>query len=176
MAEETVTIQQLSATVFIVKRQQAGVAGYVWQDGRLVATTTKREVQVQLSPGEKVKIQVFDSASDRPADGFPGRAFLEWYDPALYGSPIAAAHYEVEEYVGSAWVLRQRIQDDGRGYYYWESRYLEDCTTHQFRVTAIAASGAESPVLEHAVLMVRYPDPPGATYTLDEETGVITVS
>lgn len=147
---------------------------FVYVNGFRVGATAMTFWDVTARDGESVLIEVFDDAADRPGTGFPNWAVLGWDNPLVKGSPIAAQHYRIEQYVTDAWVLRQRIQDSGLPYYSWPTPVMTDCTVHQWRIVPVAASGAEGLALEFSILMVRFPAPPEATYTLGAN-GVVTV-
>lgn len=139
--------------------------GFRWyRDGALVAGPTDlAEMEFGPEPGEGFVVEVLDDADLEPATGFPGRVRLGW-TPA----DSTTAEYRVEEYVSGTWTARRRLRhEDGKGWYRFESRYLEDVTSHQFRVIAVGTNGNESTLLTKSVLMVRHPDVPIADADLE---------
>jgi len=144
---------------------------YVWRDGVLLGSTTATWWDVVAEAGTYPVWEVFDDAGDEPLGRFPGTVTLQWRAVA------AAAHYVVEEYAAGAWVERAQVAESGdAGYLRWTSRWLEDVTSHQFRVTAVGVDGNESDAEGWDVLMVRWPDPPDVSVTYAQGTAKITVS
>ena len=141
---------------------------YLYLNGVAVGETQETAHVFQVGEGAQIDIQIFDDAADEPERFFTGRIWVSWYHVTN------AEYYDVYEYVGAAWVLRARIWDTGLGYFNWESRYLEDRTTHQFRVTA-RGNGNDGTVTDTTVLMVRHPDPPDATWSYSNVTHKVTV-
>ena len=150
-----------------------GATFYVYRDGVLIATTTGGSIIVTVEAGETPLIEVYDDASTSPMESHPGRIMLAWC--ASSGSP-EVNYYRVDEYIGAAWVERARLRDDGRGYFTWRSRQLEDCTSHQFRIVPVGDNANEGAADTRTILMVRHPDPPEVSYTWDSGTRTITVS
>ena len=131
---------------------QASPTYTVYRDGELHCTTTVAELVLHLEPGETAHIEVVDdAAAARPA--FPARLTVTWWAVA------AADRYLVRELVSGAWTDRASVAEDGRGFYRWRTRVLEDSQTHQFRVVAVGADDNESTAASLTVLMVRHPTP-----------------
>lgn len=159
---------QLSATSFRVSWSSSLGSpppdGYrIYRNGAQVGDiTTVESLTVSLQPGESLVLEVLDEAGQQPATAFPNRFTLGW-------KPVAAAReYRVEEYVSGSWTARKVVPEDGSAFYRWESRHLEDDTTHQFRVVPVGTNGNDGTPLSFSALMVRYPDPPIADEDLDE--------
>ncbi|MCW8129630.1 MAG: hypothetical protein KIS92_04520 [Planctomycetota bacterium] len=151
--------------------------GYrVYRNGVLAGAGTLEEMDFTLEPGESLVIEVLDEADQEPATAFPNRMTLGW-------KPVAATReYRVEEYVGGSWIARKAVPEDGSPYYRWESRPLEDDTTHQFRVIPVGTNGNDGSALSFSALMVRYPDPPIADadlagrFSYDPDAQEVTIS
>lgn len=143
---------------------------YVWRDGRLLMATAETSSEFSVPVGESLVVEVLDDADELPESHWPPRARLEWQ-----GS-TAVDHYRVEEYVGAAWTLRAKVPDHGEGRFHWESRVLEDETTHQFRVIPVGTNGNQGTARSFEILMVRVPDVPEVDYAYDEDTGKVTVT
>lgn len=149
----------------------AGTLFYIYQEGQLIATTYLTAWDFTVQPGDSINIQILDSATDVIEPVYPGRVTLGWE------AGEAVDYYLIEEYVDAAWVTRARVDESGHGYYTWLSRYLEDCTTYEFRVTAYGTNGvAGTPRTTFTGLMVRQPDMPTNAITYDAGTGRITVA
>ena len=82
----------------------------------------------------------------------------------------------MEAHEGGSWVTRATIEDTGAGYYQWESGWLADVTSHEFRVTPVGADGNEGTATGWVVLMVRWPDPPEVGVTYAAGTGKVTIA
>ena len=141
----------------------------IFQDGLLV-NTTQAETQIfSLSPGETLKVEILDDASE-PAQGFPGRFLMTWYG----GSDTD--HYRIDEYISGAWTQQTTIPESGKGFYSYKTRFLEDITEHRFRVMPVGVNGNDGAALEMKMFMVREPDPPDVTYTYSSVTGRVTIA
>lgn len=149
----------------------AGTLFYVYQDGSLIGSTYLTSWDFSVQPGDVIDIQILDSATDELEDVFSGRVTLGWE------AGESVDYYLVEEYVSAAWVIRARVEDSGIGYYTWLSRFLEDCTVYEFRVTAYGTNGvAGTPRTTFTGLMVRRPDMPTNAITYNSGTARITVA
>jgi hypothetical protein len=125
---------------------------------------------VNIMPGDSDSFEVLDKSCSIPALAFPGRATLNWR------AKTDANKYRIEEYVSAAWTERITINSNGSGSYVWTSRYLEDVTTHQFRIIPIDASGNDGTALTFSMYLARVPDVPLVTYTYDSGTGKVTIA
>lgn len=145
----------------------------VIQDGRLILTSISSdgagEAIVTVGPGEQVDIQIIDNATERPRLAFPGRLTLNWMRVA------AAVYYRVDELVGAVWTERAQVPESGQGAYRWLSRFLEDETTHQFRVTSVGSNGNDSTTLALTCLMVRAPSVPAHVYDYNPLDGTVSI-
>ncbi len=143
---------------------------YVWQNGILLETTTATSRVFTVDQNSELFVDVFDDALSTPSFGVNGRITVGW-------QPVSGAvSYRVKELVGAAWTERMSITSDGRPWYSYQSRFLEDVTTHQFRVYAVSAAGNDSSAVELDVLMVRCPDAPKVTGTYNTTTDKITIT
>ena len=145
----------------------------VFRDGVLVLTTPLEQMTATVEAGETPVFEVFDDTTSQPQAAFGGRLTLAWYGAA------AVDHYRVEEYVGAAWTLRDKIRDTGHGSGWqvrWTTRWLEDATTHQFRIVAIGDNGNATTVSTWSAVMVRHPNPPVVGFSYDSGTGKVTLS
>jgi hypothetical protein len=125
--------------------------GGVWV-GRIRSPDGYGEFDLQVGPGEEPIVEVLDRDCQIPAVAFPGRLDVHWRGDA------AADHYRVEQFVSSVWTLQDTLPESGKGAYTWRSAWLEDETSHQFRV--IAVDGNPGTAAEVSALMVRHPDAP----------------
>ena len=172
-------------TVSIVRQIPAGVGAfrvewssdlggtptfYIYQDGQLIRTTESTSMIFRAPSGESLMIEILDSATETPQTAFPGRLTLSWE------ASTAVNYYLVEEYVASVWTERARVPDTNAYYFSWRTRYLEDVTTHQFRVTPIGTNGNTGARRTFSCLMVRHPDAPSVAYSYASGTGMVTVS
>lgn len=144
---------------------------YVYVDGDLYAVTQLTWMTFSTSGStESMVIKVLDEVAGADDPAWGARALMAWY--AVAGTD----YYLVEEYVASAWTEVQRIVDRGEGYFRWESRVLEDITTHQFRVTAMGTNGNLGTPTSLTILAVRHPNPPNVAFAWDDATQVVTIS
>lgn len=142
---------------------------YIYRNGILVEQTTRTWAQIYVEGGASIDIEVLDTTA-APQAGYPDRAELIWEHVT------DALKYKVEEYVDSIWTERQTLLATGATYYFWESRRLEDATTHQFRVTALGAGDVAGTTHTFIIEMVRRPNLLGVNYTYDDVLGKITVA
>lgn len=137
----------------------------VYSGGALIASwsapTTAGEILLTIPPGDAPFVEVLDVACANPKVAYPGRITLQW--TAVSG----AARYRIDEYVASVWTERSTLADNGEGSFSWVSRWLEDVTTHQFRIVPISSAANEGTPITQTVLMVRHPNPPDVEYTYD---------
>lgn len=119
--------------------------------------------------GEYPFIEICDHPSQQRTPALPGRVLLHW--AAVSG----AVSYRVEEYVASVWTTRAAFGAVGISYYAWLTRWLEDSTSHQFRVVSVDAGGNETVGAAMAVEMRRHPDLPQVAVTVNSG-GTLTIS
>ena len=143
---------------------------YIYQDGQLVATTKLTTWTFLVPGGEEPVIEILDSSTELPQTAFSGRLTLAWERSA------DTDYYLIEEYVDASWSEVARVPDIGVYYYSWQTRFLEDVTTHQFRITPIGTNGNSGAVKSFSVLMVHNPAEPDVSYSYDSGTAKITIS
>ncbi|WP_166820523.1 hypothetical protein [Thalassoroseus pseudoceratinae] len=144
----------------------------IFKDRRLVETQVSSsgsgEFFLSVGVGESPFVEVLDKNCDIPQIAFSGSIYLNWL--AVSG----AASYVVAEYVSSSWIDRETILDNGEGVFLYRTRWLEDVTTHQYRVTPVDSAGNEGTPLTFSIFMVRHPDVPNVSYTYD--SGSVTIA
>lgn len=144
----------------------------IFKDRRLVDTQVSGsgsgEFFLSVGLGESPFVEVLDKNCDIPQIAFSGSVYLNWL--AVSG----AASYVVAENVSSSWVDRETILDNGEGVFLYRSRWLEDVTTHQFRVTPVDTAGNQGTALSFSVFQVRHPDVPNVSYTFN--SGTVTIA
>lgn len=145
---------------------------YIYRDGQALTPggTTETELIVSVRSGETVVIEVLDDAGALPQRVFSGRATLGWHPS------VGAEKYRVEEYVASAWVLRQTVFETGLGWYTWQSEMLADSSAHQFRAVPVGTNGVDGMPITFDIYMARHPDPAEAAQSYDSGTGQLTFS
>lgn len=139
---------------------------YVYVDGDLALVTSATSARVVCEAGDPLMVEVLET-EDTP-EHYPARAQLFWWGVS------GADKYRIEEMVSGAWTRRAEVSDDGSGAFTWESRILEDDTTHEFRVVPVGA--ADGTARRMSFLCVRYPDPPVGSYSYDGGTRKLTVN
>jgi plasmid stabilization system protein ParE len=161
----------------------AGRVFFHWYvDGAFVETTLAGSYSLTLEEGERVRISVIDTNSEsfdpvaNAPEGFPGRRTIRWVR-ATY--PTAAA-YDVyqQKGAGASEVIGRIAHDDRRWSYSFRTGVLDDLATYYWYVLTILDDGNEGntksiyPVGGEKI--VRTPDAPQFTMTLDEGTGKVT--
>lgn len=140
---------------------------YRWRkNGELVATTKCNVMMFHLDSGEDMEISVFDDDTV-PDESFPSRDRFQW----LHAD--GADYYEISEYVDSAWVVTAVIRDIGQWIFAWQTRVLEDCVGHQFRIRSMGMY-ADGSYKTFTSYMIRRPDHPQYTPVIDADTGVLS--
>jgi hypothetical protein len=147
----------------------AGKSYYVWRDRTLISKSIRNWIDIDVGGEGEVTVEVFDAATDLPGPCYPGRVFLQWEQVAEAGS------YRIYELVDEAWVLRGAVAEYGKWIYTWESGVLEDVTEHRFKISAVVDE-RETDVKEFGFFVVRVPDWPKVTYSVDPETLELTVA
>lgn len=142
------------------------VAGRLW--AQWTAGGASGSIQVPAPVGEYPFFEILDHASELPRPGFPGRVLLHW--PAVSG----AARYRIDESVASVWTARGEFAADGRQYYGWLTRWLEDAASHQFRIVSLDAAGNSTVSATMSVEMRRHPDLPQVSVSVNAD-GTITI-
>ena len=142
---------------------------YIYIDGILVTQTNQTEYMLLVSSTDNIIIEILDTAAAVPTEVFPGRIRLGWFwsDNTDY--------YRIDEYIASVWTERVKIKDN-TGYMDWQSRFLEDEQSHQFRLVPIGTNGNEGVAKEVTILMIRHPDTPDVSYAYSDSTNKVTIT
>jgi len=149
----------------------ANATFWIYLNGLLMeADSPTTSMLVVLDGANAINLDVLDVEPSVDDPIYPDRARFAWY--AVDG----AVSYRVEEYVDAAWTERKTFGSEGADFFAYESRVLEDATTHQFRVVPIGADANEGTPLTYSVLMVRRPDPPVVSYTYSDDDGKVTIA
>ena len=128
----------------------------LWVDGREVLTTSDTTADLELGGYELTPpdVEVLSSGEVGEQATHPPYARIQWR------GNTGALGYRVQELVGTAWVDRGLLIEDGRGYYTWESEVLEDGSPASFRVHAIDPAGNEGSALTFQLDVIRNPATP----------------
>ena len=89
-------------------------------------------------------------------------------------SALGALYYTVEERTTGDWETKNQIDEDGSGYYTWQSGPLEDGATYHWRITAMGTNGNLGVAATVCRRVIRRPDAPRVEYSY--AAGNITVS
>ncbi len=173
MAVTYSSIVQISATQWrlVFESDLGGTPTfYIYADGILIDSTTRTWREVGVEAGEQIQFEVLDDVNATPVTAYPGRLFMTWVPVANDQS------YRVEEFVSAAWVVRTTIQVGVETYFSFTSRYLEDVTTHQFRVIPVGTNEEDGSARPFTALMVRRPDRAEMALTYASGTAKVTVS
>lgn len=170
-------IERIDATAFRLRftsDRTPPVSFRVFFQGRLISSITSSgsqgEVVLSVPVGDNPFVEVLDKPCSLPTIAFPGRVTLNWL------SVTGASSYRVEELVSGTWTLRQTLLSHGGTAYTWGSRWLEDSTTHQFRVIPVDSGGNQGTALSFSFLMVRHPDTPDVRYEYNQGSQTITIA
>jgi hypothetical protein len=98
----------------------------------------------------------------------PPYAVLQWRGYAW------ARFYRVEQKTGATWSKVADLPEDGRGYYPFASRALQDAALHEFRIVAYDARGQQSPPVPAAVFTCSHPEPPKYDPAYNASTRTLT--
>ncbi len=143
---------------------------HVYLDGLLYAVTAATSITIPVDPAALPLVEVLDDAADVPTAVYPARPYLCWL------GVDNAVSYRIEERIGTSWIERAIVQAEGRTYFDWLTRTLEDGQEHLFRVVPVDSNGVGGVALELPVMMIRHPDAPDAEYSYDEATRVVTIN
>ena len=163
---------QTSATGWKVTwaSDQASPTFYVWVNGLFAYATQLLAGLFTVAPGTQLNLEIYDNPADSPVAAYSGQINL-----FLYGVE-GAAKYSIEEQVAGNWLTRYTQPENGGWAYNWKSRYLEDCQTHNFRITPIDAAGNPGTPVTTASYIVRHPDIPAQNFSYNPATQALTVA
>lgn len=140
---------------------------YWWISGERVKVSTCNVFQFHLDEDEELILDVFDDAQSIPEPTFPARDRLQWEHAE------GAERYIIEEYVALEWIQRAVVRDIGQWMFSWQTRVLEDCQFHTFRIRSENAHSS-SLYKTFFMYMLRTPTRPIATRTINVQTGVLS--
>lgn len=170
------SITRVDPTAFKIAWETTAPAPLVFRvyvGGVLVASipssTSSASTILHIGAGDSPFVEVLDNACSLPAIAFSGRITLNW--EAITGTAV----YSVLERIGLSYSERQRFPATNAANYRFETRWLEDCTEHDFRVIPYASDGTAGDNMDFSVLMVRHPDVPDVEFSYDAETSLLTV-
>lgn len=137
----------------------------VFVEGRLVSSFTSPNgsgsVDVAVADQSFLWVEAVDYPMQAPLPGFPGRFTVHWQAVA------GASGYSIEEFVDPVWEPREFIDNDGRGAWSWQSRWLPSVYQAQFRVTPWSQAENPGDQMTLSGLMVRHEDLPDAVVAYD---------
>lgn len=146
----------------------------VFRDGVLVSTwsnpTATGEFDLLVPAGADPFVEILDRADERPSHAAPGQVTLHWQ--AVSG----AVQYRIEEFLAGNWVERALVPDDGSGAFAWQTRWLADGGSYDFRITPLDAIGNAGTPATRTVVQVRHPPTPDVSFAYDDGTGTVSLS
>jgi len=175
-------LRSLRVTEIRVVSDLSGTIYYHWYDhGRHIARTTVPALSVSPVVGEQMSIEVidttdadFDYIANAP-DGYPPWRVVKWH--ASSASDVSS--YLVEQNVDAGgWEQIAEVRHDPAVWQYvLLAGPLDDLTSVQFRIrpTDTAGNIGTAKTLD-AETVVRTPDAPAFSATLDEGTGEVTIA
>lgn len=152
----------------------AGAIYSIYLDGVLAAETAETSWAFSLEPGSSPVVDVLDDGGlgEGPIGTPVGDAALT--STIGWWGVDGADYYRVEERTTGEWETKIEIDEDGRGFYSWQSDALEDGATYHWRITAMGTNGNLGVAAEACRLVMRRPDAPRVEYAYAD--GDITVS
>jgi hypothetical protein len=144
----------------------AGTTFYIYMDGVLLYSTILTSGTFTVPPGTteetSLVLEILDEPKDAPTSAWPMCATIAWL------AVDDVDYYQIEEDV-SGWTVRKKLAG-GKDYYRWESRPLEDVTTHSFRVVAVGTNGNSSTVASLTIYAVHNPSKPHVSISYSDAT------
>jgi len=142
----------------------------IWLEGELLAEVSLEEYtftgpNYDLTPPP---LEIIVSGTIAENDTNPPYLLLQWRRIA------GALYYQIEQYVDTAWVLRERLAESDSEYYGYYTAVLPDCTITQWRVSALNSLGDEGVSVSFSSYLVRNPPPPEVV--IDYAAGAVVVS
>jgi len=168
IADQTSVLQPISSNL------TPPVTFGVWIDGSLAYSVESADgtVEIRLPLDEQVDVEVTDVDGAIPPFGAAARFTLTWLSVA------GATQYRIDRYDfgDSTWTEQQPspVPAQGQRAFRWQSPRLEDGEVHRFRIVPMDAAGNSGDALEFTGRMVRKPDLPRFTATVDD-TGELTI-
>ena len=156
-----------------------GATAPVWirQGGKRLLKTTAKTIRIHIEDGESPDLWLNDDpalAWGNDADFTSPQAKLQWFL-----DESAANNYDyvlVEENIATVWTQRAKIHVSTLAWYTFWSRFLEDDTSHQFRITPYAKDGNAATATAITVHVVRIPDAPSVTITYNAVGRTLTIA
>lgn len=166
IADQTSVLQPISSNL------TPPVTLYVWLDGAFAYSIESADgtAEITLPLDQQVDVEVTDVAGAIPPFGAAARFTLTWL--SIEGATL----YRVDRYVDGDWVEQSPspVPAQGQRCFRWQSERLADGEIHRFRIVPMDNAGNEGDALEFQGRMVRKPDLPRITATVDG-TGELTV-
>lgn len=151
-----------------------GALYYVYLDGILATETAETSWAFTPEAGSSPVVDVLDDGGlgegpiGEPVGDGNLSSTLAWWGVA------GADYYLVEERTSGDWGSKAQIEEDGRGFYTWQSEPLEDGATYHWRITAMGTNGNLGVAARVCRRVIRRPDAPRVEYAY--ASGDITVS
>jgi hypothetical protein len=132
-----------------------------------VSSTGAGEVRITIPAGASPFIEVIDHGI--PHYAAPGITTLNWRQIAN------AQQYQIQQLVGLTWTTLRTQPEQGKGNSLFQTAWLDDETTYDFQVVPLDAAQNPGTPIGWDVTIVRHPDVPVVTYTLNSNM-TITIS
>ena len=130
--------------------------------------TTATETRVFVAQTEQPVFWISDVSFGNDEDFLSGVAQIQVFIDET--TTPAYKYLKFEESVSAVWTLRKQVEVNGSGYYTFTTRFLEDETTHSFRVTPVGENENSGTAASMTIFMVRNPDAADVTWTYDGST------
>jgi hypothetical protein len=125
----------------------------------IVSNSGTGEMRVTIPAGGSPFFEVIDHGI--PHFAAPGMMTLNWRQIQN------AAQYEIQQLEGITWTTLQTQPELGLGNGLYQTAWLEDETTYDFQVVPLDAANNPGTPIGWDVTVVRHPDVPDVTYTLN---------
>lgn len=155
---------------------------YFWYlDGRYVGMTTIASRTFSLPSGDQLRLVVlasndpdFDPLAAAPLS-FPSTRTLFW----IRSLSASVDHYQIREQKNSEpWIVLANVPAVGTQWSYaFQTETLDDLATYSWQIIPVDRYGNEgAPLVTDPELIVRQPDAPAFTASLDQASRYLTVS
>lgn len=148
----------------------------IYLAGTLVGTISANangsgQYDLQVQPGTSPWLEIVDDPNGIPHYAASGSLLLNWRQIG------GAANYLVQQYQGSTWVTLQTLPETGKGNTLYNTPWQADDELSQWQVVPQDNTGANGTPISWEVFVVRSPDVPNITATLNSNrTMTFTVS
>ena len=147
----------------------------IYVDGVLVeqflSDTGVGETVVRTPADSAPYVFITADPAELPPFAYPGNRTIVWTE-----IEESAVQFRIDEFISAAWVPVAFREATPARLYSYTTRYLEDSTTHQFRIVPLDSAGCEGTITTVDIYITRHPTPPSVSYAYDPGTGDLTIT